>query len=400
MPIPLDIPPPPPPMTETDLFSSVQVPTPMNHAVLDEHDHKAFSQFLDQFFVDPNMQIDPQFTLYDQQQPPPMSLYPTEEEYHRQSNILQSLDEQKRYYHHNNKEEERPGAIYLQQSNAVTAPYIKPIAREPSSTSSANTGHSPTSTHSERTSASRENTGGGAMRRGKPHKELLTEEEKRNNHIASEQKRRSMIRSGFKDLTEIVPTLKNINNSKSTVLFKAVDFIKYLEKRNRNLREKIKNLEVRIEVEGRMGVLGRPPMPQHQQQPQYNYMSNHRTSSHRTDNLPIKHTTTTTTTTAPTTSTTTTASAALLQHKTQQRQLMELQEKLQLHQKMLAQQQQQQKTSHQTTAVDHNITRPYRVYDHQQQHRWDEKSTEPTVKMEIDNSSNAGDSLIKATVSA
>ncbi|KAI9283545.1 hypothetical protein BC943DRAFT_280808, partial [Umbelopsis sp. AD052] len=59
-------------------------------------------------------------------------------------------------------------------------------------------------------------------KRSKQHKELLTEEEKRANHIASEQKRRNTIRTGFKELTDIIPTLKNINNSKSTILFKAV----------------------------------------------------------------------------------------------------------------------------------------------------------------------------------
>lgn len=285
MPIPLDMPPPPPPMTENEIFSVQDIPTPMNNAVLDEHDHKAFSQFLDQFFVDPTMQIDPQLNMYE---PPPMSL--NYQEYHRQTHILQSLDEQKRYF---NQKDEKPGVVYLQQSNTITAPYVKPVLRESSSTTIKEEDYNPASSNSPGC--------GGAIRRGKPHKELLTEEEKRSNHIASEQKRRSMIRSGFKDLTEIVPTLKNINNSKSTVLFKAVDYVKYLEKRNRNLREKIKNLEVRVEVEGRMGVLGR-----------YNNYP-------KPDSAP--------------------ASAALLQHKTQQRQLMELQEKLQLHQKMIAQQQ-------------------------------------------------------------
>ncbi|KAI7907998.1 Myc-type, basic helix-loop-helix domain-containing protein, partial [Cokeromyces recurvatus] len=76
-------------------------------------------------------------------------------------------------------------------------------------------------------------------------RDTLTEDEKRMNHIASEQKRRNTIRSGFKELTEIVPTLKNINNSKSTILFKAVDYIKYLDKRNRNLNEKITLLQIR-----------------------------------------------------------------------------------------------------------------------------------------------------------
>ncbi|CAG8515853.1 5984_t:CDS:2 [Acaulospora colombiana] len=87
----------------------------------------------------------------------------------------------------------------------------------------------------------------------KPYKELLTEEEKRANHIASEQKRRNTIRAGFKELTDIIPTLKNVNNSKSTILFKAVDYIKYLERRNKNLKERAGLLEMRVEMEMRQG---------------------------------------------------------------------------------------------------------------------------------------------------
>ncbi|KAG0035936.1 hypothetical protein BGZ82_004920 [Podila clonocystis] len=81
----------------------------------------------------------------------------------------------------------------------------------------------------------------------KPYKELLTEEEKRANHIASEQKRRNTIRNGFKDMTDIIPDLKDINSSKSTILFKAVDFIRYLEKRNKTLQEKADLLESRLQ---------------------------------------------------------------------------------------------------------------------------------------------------------
>ncbi|KAF9124068.1 hypothetical protein BG015_005190, partial [Linnemannia schmuckeri] len=80
----------------------------------------------------------------------------------------------------------------------------------------------------------------------KPYKELLTEEEKRANHIASEQKRRNTIRNGFKDMTDIIPDLKDVNSSKSTILFKAVDFIKHLERRNRILQEKATQLESRL----------------------------------------------------------------------------------------------------------------------------------------------------------
>lgn len=345
MPIQLDIPP-----TSMDNFQYIPPPPApyppqnmsTNTSVLNEQDQKVFSQFLDQFYVDPNMQIDPQpFSLY-------TNSHTFDEEQLRQSSILHSLDEQKKAYkdnhihlinsnhnsnnishigtttttttamsttsstgtnnainnNNNNNNHSKPNAIYLQQSNAVTAPYIiRENVKEKQQEQKQQSGS--TNTISNTNGNHGNGKSGGAIRRGKSSKELLTEEEKRNNHIASEQKRRSMIRSGFKDLTEIVPTLKNINNSKSTVLFKAVDYIKYLEKRNRNLREKIKNLEIRVEVEGRMGVLGRPPQTQ-----------NHHVISSSSS-----------------------TQAALLQHKTQQRQLLELQEKLQHHQKLISQQQ-------------------------------------------------------------
>lgn len=48
----------------------------------------------------------------------------------------------------------------------------------------------------------------------------LTEQEKKNNHIASEQKRRLAIREGFDRLTEIVPGLEGQGRSESIVLKK------------------------------------------------------------------------------------------------------------------------------------------------------------------------------------
>ncbi|KAG0005054.1 hypothetical protein BGZ65_012066 [Modicella reniformis] len=80
----------------------------------------------------------------------------------------------------------------------------------------------------------------------KPYKELLTEDEKRANHIASEQKRRNTIRNGFKDMTDIVPDLRDVNSSKSTILFKAVDFIRHLERQNQVLQAKANRLESRL----------------------------------------------------------------------------------------------------------------------------------------------------------
>ncbi|OBZ86118.1 Protein max [Choanephora cucurbitarum] len=78
-------------------------------------------------------------------------------------------------------------------------------------------------------------------------RELLSEDQKRANHIASEQKRRNIIRGGFRELTEIIPTLKNINNSKSTILFKSVDYIKQLDRRNKALKEKLASLQHRAQ---------------------------------------------------------------------------------------------------------------------------------------------------------
>ncbi|KAG1440136.1 hypothetical protein G6F56_012038 [Rhizopus delemar] len=77
-------------------------------------------------------------------------------------------------------------------------------------------------------------------------KELLTEDEKRANHITSEQKRRGMIRNGFKELTELVPSLVNTNHSKSTVLFKSAELIRELEEKNKNLKEKVERLKLRL----------------------------------------------------------------------------------------------------------------------------------------------------------
>ncbi|KAL0088485.1 hypothetical protein F4703DRAFT_1846356 [Phycomyces blakesleeanus] len=197
----------------------------------------------------------------------------------------------------------------------------------------------------------------------KLHKELLTEEEKRANHIMSEQKRRSTIRTGFKDLTDIVPTLKNINNSKSTVLFKAVDYIRYLEKRNKNLREKIGGLEMRVDVEGRMGgggnggggavngsgntgmMTGRShhrdsrysqpyPTPRQQQQQQ---QAQQQDRSYRQETAEHPYANPSPPRSSP--SAANAAAAALMAHKNQQKQLMALQEQLHLHQKLLAHQQ-------------------------------------------------------------
>lgn len=69
-------------------------------------------------------------------------------------------------------------------------------------------------------------------------KPRLTEQEKKNNHIASEQKRRQAIREGFDRLTELVPGLEGQARSESVVLKKSVDFMRQsLEERKRLVKE-------------------------------------------------------------------------------------------------------------------------------------------------------------------
>lgn len=59
-------------------------------------------------------------------------------------------------------------------------------------------------------------------------RENLTEDQKRDNHIKSEQKRRQVIQTGFSNLAGVVPNLKGGNQSKSVMLDATVAFIQEL----------------------------------------------------------------------------------------------------------------------------------------------------------------------------
>ena len=57
-------------------------------------------------------------------------------------------------------------------------------------------------------------------------KPRLTEQEKKNNHIASEQKRRQAIREGFDRLANLVPGMEGQGRSESLVLNGAIIYLK------------------------------------------------------------------------------------------------------------------------------------------------------------------------------
>ncbi|KAB8235427.1 basic helix-loop-helix domain-containing protein [Aspergillus alliaceus] len=77
----------------------------------------------------------------------------------------------------------------------------------------------------------------------KPARENLTEEQKRNNHILSEQKRRNLIRQGFDDLCTLVPGLKGGGFSKSAMLTQAADWLEDILRGNEILKAQLADLK-------------------------------------------------------------------------------------------------------------------------------------------------------------
>ncbi|KAL4893079.1 hypothetical protein BDV59DRAFT_178377 [Aspergillus ambiguus] len=77
----------------------------------------------------------------------------------------------------------------------------------------------------------------------KPTRENLTEEQKRNNHILSEQKRRNLIRQGFDDLCSLVPGLRGGGFSKSAMLTQAADWLEELLRGNDVLKAQLSELK-------------------------------------------------------------------------------------------------------------------------------------------------------------
>ncbi|EER26847.1 hypothetical protein D8B26_005605 [Coccidioides posadasii str. Silveira] len=119
-------------------------------------------------------------------------------------------------------------------SNSPPLLSMQPLgpASQTNTTESANQNSAAT----DKSSASPKLTSAGPPEREKPR---LTEQEKKNNHIASEQKRRAAIREGFDRLTELVPGLAGQGRSEGMVLRKTVDFIRVKLQERQELIEEI-----------------------------------------------------------------------------------------------------------------------------------------------------------------
>lgn len=95
--------------------------------------------------------------------------------------------------------------------------------------------------------------GNGGSANGDKDKPRLTEQEKKNNHIASEQKRRAAIREGFDRLTELVPGLEGQGRSESVVLKKTVEFMRLQLQERRELIAEIERVGGRVDESLRTG---------------------------------------------------------------------------------------------------------------------------------------------------
>lgn len=74
-------------------------------------------------------------------------------------------------------------------------------------------------------------------------RENLTEEQKRTNHILSEQKRRNLIRQGFDDLCTLVPGLRGGGFSKSAMLTQAADWLEDMMRGNEILESQLVDMK-------------------------------------------------------------------------------------------------------------------------------------------------------------
>ena len=76
----------------------------------------------------------------------------------------------------------------------------------------------------------------------KPPRQNLTEEEKKLNHIKSEQKRRNQIKAGFADLIQLLPETTSAGPSKCVVLAQAVEWLSDLIEGNKRLQAQLDSL--------------------------------------------------------------------------------------------------------------------------------------------------------------
>ncbi|RFU28016.1 hypothetical protein B7463_g8332, partial [Scytalidium lignicola] len=138
-----------------------------------------------------------------------------------------------------------------EEEEASTSPATRPNTIKKRKPSHRTSSGSPTLSASEPSASTNITNTNGKRRKSsvpgdkKSGRENLTEDQKRENHIRSEQKRRTLIREGFEDLNDLVPGLKGGGFSKSTVLVMAAEWLEELIRGNEVLRNRVREMEGR-----------------------------------------------------------------------------------------------------------------------------------------------------------
>jgi len=76
----------------------------------------------------------------------------------------------------------------------------------------------------------------------KPNRQHLTDEQKKTNHIISEQKRRDLIKQGYDGIREMVPALKDVKYSKGAMLEAAADWLEDIVQCNQDLKNQLASM--------------------------------------------------------------------------------------------------------------------------------------------------------------
>jgi hypothetical protein len=100
----------------------------------------------------------------------------------------------------------------------------------------------PASGSGQGSSSRRRKSSGKGVGGSKAPRENLTEDQKRENHIKSEQKRREVIKKGFEDLGDIVPEAKGGQFSKSAILVMTAEWLEQMLQGNEILRAQAKSM--------------------------------------------------------------------------------------------------------------------------------------------------------------
>lgn len=75
-------------------------------------------------------------------------------------------------------------------------------------------------------------------------RENLTDQQKRENHIKSEQRRRTVIKEGFDELCIVVPNLQGSGISKSNILTAAAEWLEDLSRFNKELHDQLARITI------------------------------------------------------------------------------------------------------------------------------------------------------------